>query len=64
MPHVAIRRGRAEAHRRIRFPNQRQPHLAKTEEIEVVDQERDHEHGQPAGDELAPEHRSDEWILD
>jgi len=64
MPHIPIRRGRAEAHRRIWFPNQGQPHLAKTEQVEMVDQERDDEHGQPSGDELAPEYGLDEWIFD
>jgi len=62
--HIPVRRRHAEAHRRVRLPDERQPHLSKTEQVEVVDQERDDEHRRPAGDELAPEHGADEWILD
>jgi len=62
--HIPVRRRHAEAHGRIRLPDERQPHLSKAEQIEVVDQERDDEDGRPAGHELAPEHGADEGILD
>ena len=36
MPHIPIGCRREEADRRIRLPDQRQPYLAQTEQIEVV----------------------------
>jgi len=62
--HIPVRRRHAEAYGRIRLADERQPHLSKAEQIEVVDQERDDEHCQPARGELAPEQGADEWILD
>jgi len=64
MAHGAARQRRHEADGFAGFAEQRQGHLPKPEQIEMIDEEGDDEHGQPAERECRPEYGLADGVLD